>query len=172
MNRSSSDWPIARALVGAHAPHPPLERADGLLARLVDELLLGVLRLPLLGRVLANPRVHLGLEIRRELRVLVDHVLKVGREVDLAGAGRGNASNASGGSVDAPCWTAPARPYSVAREARQLLERLQIDLDVGPDGAVGVDEAAVRRAGLHADLAEPDETRRRAPSASRLKPFM
>ena len=25
---------------------------------------------------------------------------------------RGKASNASGGSVEAPCWTAPPRPYS------------------------------------------------------------
>src|SRR5438128_453104 len=39
----------------AHAPHPLLEGADRLLARLVDELLLGILRLPFLGRVLAHP---------------------------------------------------------------------------------------------------------------------
>src|SRR5438105_13233365 len=72
--------------LAAEIPHLPLERTDRLLARLVDELLLGVLRLPLFLRVRAHPRVHLVPEIRGELRVLVDHVLEVRREVDFARA--------------------------------------------------------------------------------------
>ena len=68
----------------------------------------------------------------------------------------GNASKADGGSVEAPCCTAPPSPYSLARDARQLLERPQIDLHVHPHLAVGADEAAVGGAGLHADLADAD----------------
>src|SRR5882672_12387907 len=56
----------------AEIPHAVLEWTERLLARFVDELLLGVLRLALFGGVLAQPRVHLGLEVRRILRVLVD----------------------------------------------------------------------------------------------------
>ena len=47
----------------------------------------------------------------------------------------------------------------LARRARQFLERRQVDLDVGSHRAVGVDEAAVRGAGLHADLAQTDQVR-------------
>ncbi len=70
----------------------------------------------------------------------------------------GKASKASGGSVEAPCWTAPPdriRP----RDTRQLFKRDQIQLDVGADLAVGRDEPAVRRTGLHADLADADQVR-------------
>src|SRR5204862_201203 len=69
-----------------HAPHRLLERADGLLARLVDELLFGVLRLPFFGRVRPYPLVHLRFQIRRERGMFVHHVLKIRREVNFAGA--------------------------------------------------------------------------------------
>src|ERR1043166_4115722 len=75
---------LARAV--ADAPHLLLERADRLLARLVNELLFGVLGLALLGRVRAHPLVHLRLEIGRKRRVLVHPVLEIRREVNLAGA--------------------------------------------------------------------------------------
>ena len=37
-------------------------------------------------RVLADPGVHLGFELRGKLRVLVHHVLEFGGEMNLAGA--------------------------------------------------------------------------------------
>ena len=133
VNRSSSDWPIARRARLADAPHPPLERADRLLARLVDELLLGVLRLPLFGRVLANPGVHLGLQIGRELRVLVDHVLEIGREMDLAGAGARERVERLGRQRRRAVLHGAAEPVVLSRATRDSSSSvLQIDLHVGP----------------------------------------
>src|SRR5204862_1944295 len=74
------------ARVLADRPHPALERTDRFLPCLVDELLLSVIRLPFFGRVLTQPRVHLSLELRRKFRMLVNHVLKIGREMDFARA--------------------------------------------------------------------------------------
>ncbi len=140
-----------------NAPHPPLERTDRLLPRLVEELLLGILRLPLLDGVLAQPRVHLGLQIGRELRVLVDHVLEVGREVNLAGADARERVEGLRRQRRRAVLDGAGQTVLVARDAGQLLERVQVDLDVGPHAAVGVDEAAVSGTGLDADLAEADQ---------------
>src|SRR5262249_22637544 len=70
----------------ADAPHPLLERTYRFFARLVDELLFRVLRLALLDGMLAQPCIHLRLEVGRKLRMLVNHVLKICREMDLARA--------------------------------------------------------------------------------------
>src|SRR5262245_13839074 len=72
---------------GIERPQLLLEGPDGLLAALVQELLFGVRRLTLLGGMLARPGVHLVLQRFRERWVLVDHVLEVGGEVNLAGTG-------------------------------------------------------------------------------------
>jgi hypothetical protein len=87
--------------------------------------------------------------------MLVDHVLKsVARWISQAPT-RGNASNArAAASTRRADGAAEAVPL---RARRDSLERLQVDLDVGPHRAVGVDEPAVRGARLHADLAEACE---------------
>ena len=140
-----------------------LKGPNRLLARLVDELLLGVLRLPLLGRVLADPRVHLGLQIRRELRVLVDHVLEIGGEVDLAGAdarkrverlGRQRRGAVLHGAAETVVLRAATRDSS-SSVFRSIFTSVRTR-------AVGVDEPAVRGAGLHADLAQARRAPRRA----------
>ena len=89
--------------------------------------------------------------------MLVDHVLEVGREMDLAGADARKRVERLGRQRRRAVLDGAAQPVLLARHARQLLERLQIDLHVGPHRAVGVDEPAVRRAGLHADLAQADQ---------------
>ena len=65
--------------------------------------------------------------------------------------------NSSSGSVDAPCWTAPASPYSRATSPSSP-EDLEVELDLG-HAAVRQRHAAVRRAGLDADLGDPDGAR-------------
>src|SRR5688572_22122838 len=65
-------------------PQLALELAERLLARLVVELVGGIFRLPLVGRVLVEPPVDLFPQVGRN--VIVQKVLEVGREVDLAGA--------------------------------------------------------------------------------------
>src|SRR5688500_1596240 len=56
-------------------PQPALEGSERLLPGLVEELLIGILRLSLLGRGGSQPLVDLILEILRE--VVVEHVLEV-----------------------------------------------------------------------------------------------
>jgi len=56
----------------------PLERTDGLLARRIDELLVGLIRLALVEGVLEAPVTDLLVELRRERRMLIEEVLKAG----------------------------------------------------------------------------------------------
>src|SRR3990170_13988 len=67
---------IAREL-----PEPLLERTQRLLPRLVEELLVGVRSLALVLRADAEPIVDLVPQLRRN--VVVEHRLKIGREMDL-----------------------------------------------------------------------------------------
>ena len=89
--------------------------------------------------------------------MLVDHVLEIGREVNLAGARAREGVEGLRRQRRRAVLHCPAETVVLARHVRQLLERLEIDLDVGAHGPIGVDEAAVRRPGLYADLAQPDE---------------
>src|SRR6185503_21193922 len=73
--------------VGRQVPERPLEWAERLLARLVEELLVGVRRFPLVLRALTQPLVDLRAHIRGE--ILEQHVLKVRREVNLRGLALG-----------------------------------------------------------------------------------
>src|SRR5262245_15360689 len=52
-----------------------------------------------------------------------------------------------------------AQVVVLASGVRELFERLQVDLHVRPDSAVGVDEPPVRGPCLYADLAEADQRR-------------
>ena len=83
--------------------------------------------------VLADPRVHLGLQVGRKLRVLVDHVLEVGGEVNLAGADAREGVERVRRQRRRAVLDRAGKPVLLARDPRQLLERLQIDLDVGAD---------------------------------------
>src|SRR5215470_8415484 len=76
---------------GRHSPHLALEETERLLAGLVEELLVGVARLALVGGRGAEPLVDLALEVGGEGGMVVDHVLELGRQVDLAGAEPGEA---------------------------------------------------------------------------------
>src|SRR6476661_718907 len=67
-----------------HAPQLALVGADRLLAGLVEELLVGVAGLALVGGQGAQALVDLVLELRRERGVIEHHALEIGREVDLA----------------------------------------------------------------------------------------
>src|SRR4029079_10707976 len=64
-------------------PELPLERPDRLLPGRVDELLIGLLGLPLVERIREAPRLDLALERRGEVGVLEERVLEPGREMDL-----------------------------------------------------------------------------------------
>src|SRR6185369_10999711 len=66
-------------------PELALERPDRLLARRVDELLIGLVRLALVEGVREAERLDLAVELGREGRMLEEGVLEPGREVDLGG---------------------------------------------------------------------------------------
>src|SRR5215212_71694 len=72
-------------------PQLPLERTKGLLARRVDELLVGLAILPLVGGVGHAPALDLGAQRRREGGMVIEQVLETGREVDLGRLGFGEA---------------------------------------------------------------------------------
>ncbi len=80
-NFSSYAAPDAPARSAGHVPQLPLERAERLLARLVEELLVGVGRLALVLRVRVEPLVDLGAQRGRQM--IEQHVLEVRREMDL-----------------------------------------------------------------------------------------
>src|SRR5436190_24245195 len=69
------------------APHLVFEGAKGLLPRLIEKLLLGVVRRTFGGGMAAHPLVHLGLQSGRKQRVVVQDVQELGGQVDLARAG-------------------------------------------------------------------------------------
>src|SRR5438093_4406379 len=71
------------ARVRWQAPQLALEEAQRLLAGLVEELLVRVAALALVRRHDAQPLVDLALEAGREARVIEQHVLELGREMDL-----------------------------------------------------------------------------------------
>ena len=89
--------------------------------------------------------------------MLVHHVLEVRGEVDFARADARERVEGLGRQRRRAVLDGAGEPVVLARDARELGERLQIDLHVHAQRAVGVDEAAVRRPRLHADLAQPDE---------------
>ena len=70
-------------VLGREVPELALERADRLLARRVDELLVGLAVLALVGGVRVAPGLDLAMELLRERRMLVERVLEAGGEVDL-----------------------------------------------------------------------------------------
>jgi hypothetical protein len=65
-------------------PEPSFERPERLLAGRVHELLVGLARLALIGRVGEAPAFDLAVERLGEGRVLVQRVLEAGRKVDLS----------------------------------------------------------------------------------------
>ena len=70
---------------GWKGPQLLLERTDRLLPGLVVELGVGILGLPLTSRMLVEPGVNPGGQVRRKLRVVVNDVLEVGGQVDFTG---------------------------------------------------------------------------------------
>src|SRR4030095_12581440 len=78
---------VARLLV-ALLPQAALERAIGLLTRLVEELLSGLSRRALVGAILAQPVVHLLEERFRQESAVVEQVLEAGGEMNLGRATR------------------------------------------------------------------------------------
>ena len=91
-------------------------------------------------------QAYLGFQVGRKPRVLVHHVLKIGGQVNLAGADARKRVEGLGRQRRGAVLDSATQAVVLAGDARQFLERLQIDLHVGPDRAVGVHEPAVSRA--------------------------
>src|SRR5438067_8814996 len=136
-------------------PQAPLERPDRLLAALVDELLLGVALLPFVLALGPNPLVDLVAHIGRQLRVVEDDVLEVGREVDLDRLARREVPECLGREGRGAVLHRAAQPIPRARFAGQRLQRVEVELDLG-DRAVGQHHAAMARPRLDGDFADPD----------------
>ena len=102
-------------VLGRQLPQLALVRAECLLARLVQELDVVIVRLAFVERVREAPRLDGGQQVLWKRRVFVERVLETRREVDLGSFDlRESGGKSSSGSVDAPCWTAPASPYERA----------------------------------------------------------
>ena len=131
--------------------HLRLEWANGVLAGLVVELLVGHPGLAVRGRVLVQPGVHLAAQVLRS--VIVEHRHEAGGQVHLdrlilhelvegiLGQGR--------------CAVLHSTTQSVfgSAELRELLQCSKIDVDLG-QGAIRQHRATVGCARLNADLAE------------------
>ena len=146
---------MAGNLVGrrlGQVPQLRLERTNRLLPGLVEELLLGLPVLALIGALLAAPGHHPLVEVGGEAAGVVEEVLEAGRQVDLRrpvgrevvegliGKGGGSMLDAAGQAV------------LVARNRREALHRVEIDVD-GGHAPVGQHDTAVAGPGLDAHLA-------------------
>ena len=129
-----------------------------LLARRVDELLVGLAGLALVGAVREAPRLDLAVERLGEGRVLVERVLEPGREVDLGGLDRREAVEQLVGQRRRAVLDGAGQPVLAGDDA-ELAQDLEVELDLG-HAAVGQRHAAVRRAGLDADLGDALGARR------------
>ena len=159
--RRTSGRTPARASAFSDAGQVPdllLERTERLLAGLVVELLVRVARLPLVLRVLVEParrsrsRSAAGIWSKSMFWKFVARWIS-------AVSMRGKLSNAVSGSVDAPCCTAPASPYSSRATLESCSSASRSSFTSAID-AVRQHHAAVRRARLHRDLREPLRARR------------
>ncbi len=150
----SRSSPIWRRTSAGRSQTSRLERSDRLLARLVVELLVGVARLPLRRGVLVEPAVDPLPQRRRERRVVEHHVLEIGGEVDLGRLDPREIAEGRARQRRRAVLHRPGQAVAVPRHLRQRFQRLQVELDVG-DRSVRQHHAAVRRAGLHRDLADP-----------------
>ncbi len=147
-------------------PQLPLERPDRLLAGRVDELLVGLVGLALVGGVLEAPRLDLAVELLREGRVLVQRVLEPGREVDLGRLDRRESVEQLVRQGRRAVLDGAGQPVVAPRDLAELAQHLEVELDLG-HAAVGQRHAAVARAGLDADLATGRRRRASAASSSR-----
>ena len=152
-------------VLGRQLPQLALERAERLLARLVEELDVRLAVLALVGAVVEAPRLDLGEQVapgRRGARRARSGSRWRGGSRRSRPAGKRWKS--SSGSVEAPCWTAPARPYVRATSPKPL-ERAEVELDLR-HAATGQRHAAVAGARLDAHLGRgpmaPGPARRRA----------
>ena len=106
----------------------------------VDELLVGLAGLPLVGGVAEAPRLDLAMQLLRERRVLVERVLESRREVDLGGLDRREAVEQLVGQGRRAVLDRAGQPV-LAGDHAELAEHLEVELDLG-DAAV---RAAERR---------------------------
>ena len=137
----------------AERPHFALERPDGLLPRLVIELLGGIPALPLAGRVLVHPAPEPVPQVGGKPGMIEHDVLEVGGEVDLGGLDPGEIPERVGGQRAGAVLHRARRAVLLARRLGERGERLEIELHVG-HRAVGQHHPAVRCPGLDRDLAD------------------
>src|SRR6202162_1455997 len=130
-----------------------LEGADRELARLVQELALGFVLLPLASLVSKEPPLGLALQGEGERRVLVDHVLELGREVDLGALVVGEMAEELRGERRGAVLDRPRETVFLPRDPGDLPERLEVD-GHAKDRSVWPDQAAVRRACLNRNLGD------------------
>ena len=151
-------------VLGREVPQLALERPDRLLAGRVDELLVGLAVLALVGRVRVAPGLDLAVERLGEGRVLVERVLEPGREVDLGGLDRREAVEQLVGQRRRAVLDGARQPVVTTGHLAELAEDLEVELDLG-DATVRERHAAVAGAGLDADLADARSRRAPAPPA-------
>ena len=133
-------------------PELALERTDRLLARRVHELLVGLAGLALVGCVAEAPRLDLAVERRGEGRMLVERVLEARREADLGRLDRREAVEQLVGKGRRAVLDRAGQAV-LAGDDPELAQDLEVELDLR-HAAVGKWHAAVRGAGLHADLGD------------------
>ncbi len=128
------------------------------LRRRVDELLVGLVRLALVDGFGVAPRLDLAVERLGERRMLVQRVLEARREVDLRRLDRREMVEELVGQGRGPVLDGPGQTIR-AGDLAKLAQDREVQLHVR-DAATGERDAAVRRPGLHADLADPDRAGR------------
>src|SRR5512141_2217852 len=133
---------------GREVPELLFEPPDRLLAGLVEKLTLGLALLLLVGHFLEEPAFDLALERQRQNGVVINHVLELGREVDLGAVVRGEAAEELRRQRGRAVLDRAREPEFLASDFRDAAQGLEIDLNA-LDGSVRSDHSAVRAAGLH-----------------------
>ena len=116
------------------------------------ELLVAHAGLLLVRAVPVEPLVHARLEVLGQEAAVVEQVLEAGREVDLRALGPREAVEQVLGQRRGAVLHRTREAVLLAREFRQRLERVEVELDLG-DRAVGQRHATVAGARLDRDLA-------------------
>src|ERR1044071_8364324 len=137
-------------------PEALFQRAEAFFACFINEVL-GGLPVDLLGGAfLAQIIVDFFFHRRGESRIVVEHVLKTRRQVDLRAAALREMVEGLLRQRRCAVLHRAGEAVFLPRDLGELLQRVEVELHAR-DRSVGQRDAAVRRAGLNADLADAFE---------------
>ena len=136
-----------------HIPDLGLVRADGVLAGLVIELVVGLVRFAFIRLGLIQVSVHLVTQVVRQ--PIEQHVLEIGRQVDLGRFGADELAEGLLRQSRGAVLDRSTQVVAIPGDPAEMQQGVEIDRNL-LDRAVRQHDPAVGGAGLDADLAHAD----------------